>query len=126
MTYGQVADVKERLNIAESDINQDDRITRALNQADALIDLELSPYTTVPLTTGISNVIVDVANDWAAGLIQQEIINPTGQSPSGYPQTITENVLIQRAKASLARYIELSFRETDSGAIYEQSVDVDG
>lgn len=125
MTYGQVADVKERLNVAELDTTQDDRITRALNQTDALIDLELSGYVTTPLTTGISNVIIDVANDWAAGLIQQEIINPTGQSPSGYPQTITENVLIQRAKAHLARYIELNFRDTDNVVIFEQSVNVD-
>jgi hypothetical protein len=126
MPYGQLEDVKERLNVAESDTTLDTRIERALNQADALMDLELSQYTTVPLTTGISNIIIDVGNDWAAGLVQQEIINPTGQTPTGSPQTITENVLVQRAKANLARYIEITFpAETDNVVIYEQSVDFD-
>jgi hypothetical protein len=125
MTYGQIEDVKDLLNISETDDSSDTRIERALNKVDALIDLELSPYMTVPLETDVSNVIVDVANDWAAGVVQQEIINPTGQSPAGQPQTIVDNVLTQRAKANLARYIELTFRETDSGAIYEQSVDMD-
>jgi phage gp36-like protein len=117
--YGQIADVKERLHRAETDTTWDDQITRALNQAAALIDLELSPHTTVPLIEAVSNVIVDVANDWAAGLVNQEVINPTSQGDG------KENIFITRAKANLARYIEVTFRETDNVVVFEQSVDID-
>jgi hypothetical protein len=119
MTYGQIKDVKERIHLASTDTSRDDQIQRALNQADALIDLDLSQYVSVPLISGISNVIVDVANDWAAGLVQQEIINPTSQG------TGEENIFVKRAKEHLAKYIEVSFRDTSAGAMYEQSVDMD-
>lgn len=116
MTYGQIADVKERLKRAPTDTTWDDSIERALNQADALIDLELQNYTPVPITTDLSNVIIDAANDWAAGLVQQEIINPTNQGKG------EENVFIKRAKDDLARYIAITFRQTETGMIYEQPV----
>jgi hypothetical protein len=98
----------------------DDQIQRVLNQVDALIDLELSDYTTVPLTSGVSNVIVDVANDWAAGTLQEEIVNPTAQ---GTDQT--QNIFVKRAKANLARYIEVTY-ETDlqtDPQFYEQPIE---
>ena len=120
MTYGQIKDVKERLHLSSTDTTMDDQIQRSLNQVDALIDLELSSYTTVPLTAGVSNVIVDVANDWAAGTVQEEIVNPTSQ---GTDQT--GNIFIKRAKENLARYIEIIHRTVVNPVFYEQTTDID-
>lgn len=118
MTYGQIKDVKERIHLAATDTSKDDQIQRALNQVDALIDLELSQYTTVPLIAGVSNVIVDAANDWAAGIVQEEIVNPTSQ---GTDQTA--NIFVKRAKANLARYIEIVHEENTDPQFYEQPIE---
>lgn len=120
MTYGQIKDVKERIHVAESDTSMDDQIQRILNQVDALIDLELEPYTTVPLTEGVSNVIVDIANDWAAGTVQEEIVNPTSQGTDE-----SQNVFVKRAKANLARYIEVTFSSERkvNPQFYEQPIE---
>ena len=118
MTYGQIKDVKERIHVAETDTSMDDQIQRALNQVDALIDLELFPHTTVPLIGGVSNVIVDVANDWAAGTVQEEIVNPTSQGTDE-----SQNVFVKRAKANLARYIEIIHRVAVNPVFYEQPIE---
>jgi phage gp36-like protein len=120
LTYGQIEDVKERLHVAESATTRDAQIQRALNQADALIDLELSQYTTVPLTEEVSNIIVDVANDWATGIVQEEIVNPTSQ---GTDQTA--NIFVKRAKLNLARYIEITYESAlqVDPQLYEQPIE---
>lgn len=111
--------MKERLHLATTDTSMDNQIQRALNQVDTLIDLELSEYATVPLIGGVSNVIVDIANDWAAGTVQEEIVNPTSQGTD-----TTQNIFVKRAKANLARYIEVTY-ETELHVyptFYEQPI----
>jgi len=98
MTYGTLANVKQRLNL---DGNEDNRVTRAITQADALIDQELKPYTTVPLNPA-PQTIKDIAEDWAAGIVYDEVTNSTSQNPP-------PNVFTQRAKEMLCRYVAVNY-----------------
>jgi hypothetical protein len=98
MSYGTLANVKQRLNL---DDTEDSRVTRAITQADALIDQELKPYTTVPLSPA-PQTIKDIADDWAAGIVHHEVTNPTSQNPP-------PNVFTQRAKEMLCRYLAVNY-----------------
>ena len=93
--------VKERLNTPLNDSEEDSRICRAITQASVLIDQELEPYTTVPLNP-VPQVIEDCANDWAAGIVRNEVTNPSSQDSS-------PNVFIERAKETLCRYLALKW-----------------
>ena len=98
--YGSEATVIAIINATAGDTNAL-RVPRALAQAEALIDQELAPYTTVPLDPA-PQVIKDCANDWAAGIVRDEDTNPTSQNPP-------PNVFIQRAKEELCRYLATAF-----------------
>lgn len=114
-SYGSLILVKQRLNLDPDNVDQDVRITRALAQANDYIDNELQTWTTVPLASP-PDVIVQIANDWAAGIIRLEVTNPTSTNPTSVksdPANIfpgsTTNVFIEQAKASLKRYIRVTY-----------------
>ena len=94
--YGAEATVIAIINATTGDTNAL-RVPRALTQAEALIDLELKPYTNVPVAPA-PQALKDCANDWAAGIVRDESTNPTSQNPP-------PNVFVQRAKEALCRYM---------------------
>lgn len=98
--YGAEATVITIINATASDPNAL-RVPRCLAQAEALIDLELKPYCVVPVTSK-PQVLVDCANDWAAGLARDEDTNATSQNPP-------PNAFIQRAHEALCRYLAINF-----------------
>jgi hypothetical protein len=99
--YGAEATVIAIINATAGDTNAL-RVPRALAQAEALIDEELKNYTNVPVGSK-PQLLVDCANDWAAGIARDEDINPTSLNPSNPP------VFTKRAKEALCRYLAREF-----------------
>lgn len=98
--YGAEASVIAIVNATAGDTNAL-KVPRCLAQAEALIDQEIAPYATVPITPAPATLTA-VANDWAAGLVRDEGTNPTSQNPP-------PNVFIVRAKETLCRYLAINF-----------------
>jgi hypothetical protein len=103
-TYGTMYQVKHRLQVAEDFVDWDTRINDALSRADNWINAMLKTYTGVPLSSP-DPVIGDIANDYAAGLLQDEgSTNPTAVTTPGGP-----NKLRRRAEETLNKYIRTTF-----------------
>ena len=97
--YGAEATVIAIINATTGDTNAF-RVPRALAQAEALVNQEIKPYATVPITDAEHVALLkDICNDWAAGLCRGEDTNPTGT------QTPPPNLFIERAKEALCRYL---------------------
>lgn len=117
--YGDLVSVKERLNKGINETDQDERILRALSQASNFIDLELATWgATVPLSPPPA-IIVDCCNDWAAGIVRDEVTNPSAATPTVvqpdgsviFPGG-SMNIFIVRAKDTLRRYIRSTYQTT--------------
>lgn len=121
MTYGDATGVKDRLNKDPTETDWDTKITRALGQADDYINNELARWgETVPLANP-STIIKDIANDWAAGILQDETSQPTQQNPlviqgpvfgMGDVMELRQNIFTSRAKAGLTSYIRTTYSTT--------------
>jgi hypothetical protein len=94
--YGDEATVTSIINSTAGDTNAV-KIPRALVQAEGVIDATLAPWTEVPIADP-PQILKDVANDWAAGIIRDEGTNPTSENPP-------PNAFSKRAKDNLATYM---------------------
>jgi hypothetical protein len=104
MTYGNMDQVKMRLQVDDDFVEWDNRINDALTRADNWINAKLKTYTGVPLSSP-DLIISDIAADYAAGVIQEEgSTNPTANSTPGVP-----NKLRTRAEKTLNDYIRTTF-----------------
>jgi hypothetical protein len=96
--YGSVAVVQEIISASSGETTITDRLARVLTQAEALIDIILEPWAdTLPITPA-PQVLVDVANDWAAGILYDEITLATMPNPPPNP-------FLTRAKDNLDSYM---------------------
>ena len=107
--------MKGRLQKPLNDTNWDGRIIGALTDASTLINKEIQKWTAVPLST-VPDMIAQIANDWATGLLLEEDTQPTSQNPQVVQTATGEiypggamNVFLVRAKANLKRFIVITY-----------------
>jgi hypothetical protein len=89
---------------------------RALSQASNLIDNDLQAWgAIVPLSSPYPGMISDCCNDWAAGLVTDEVTTPSQNNPQVIPTEgggTRMNIFIVRAKSTLKQYIRTNFNTT--------------
>jgi len=97
MAYSDLDDVRQRLSVTVD--KHDTQLTRCITQASNWIDLQLKPYTTVPLAAPPRDII-DAEADIAAGLFREETAGRVaGERPMPH-------VLRQRGMDAVKTYIE--------------------
>ena len=118
MTYGTREAVLNRLNKDPTETDWDGKVERALDQADAEIDNELQRWGAVVPLSPAPKLIVECANDWAAGIVEDEVSQPTSQNPlvvqgpvfsPGDVLELRQNVFTLRAKRELTSYVRTSY-----------------
>jgi hypothetical protein len=118
VTYGTPTTVKTILNKDPTETDWDTKITLALSKADNWINNELAAMGEIVPLSAPPGMIVDAANDYAAGLVQDETSQPTDQNPlviqgpifgAGHLIDVRQNIFTLRAKATLREYIRLTY-----------------
>jgi hypothetical protein len=103
-SYADLDNVKQRINVNKNVVQFDNRIDRCITQTDNFINTKLKPYTGVPIPSP-DQALLDIANDYAAGLLLDEISpNPSSVNQPGMP-----NQLRARAEKNLNAYIQATF-----------------
>ena len=114
--YGDLDQVRQRLNLDPDEVEWNDRINRALAMAFNRINTKLKPYETVPLMEGYDPSIDDIANDYAAAITVEE----TGGNPTDDTEGIAKvRTLRARADRAINDYIRTTFG-VDPEAIIEK------
>jgi hypothetical protein len=106
MTYGDIAEVKPLLNLEPDMVELDNKIDDALTRADNWINYKLKRFTGTPLVSP-DNVIVNIANDYAAGLLIDE--GDTNPSSTSTAYAGGSNPIKRRAEKNLNEYIRITF-----------------
>ena len=71
--YCEVSDVKERMLVESADNSYDDSIDSTITEASRLVDLYLTPYTTVPLDV-IPDIIKYITADFASSIFKRRMM----------------------------------------------------
>jgi hypothetical protein len=109
MPYCQKGDVKFRLAIDSGDLSFDTEIEGCIEEADAVIDIKLKDYTSVPLSS-VPVLIKHVSSNLAAGLFQRRR-QPLGEFVDMKQDAATVNVYWRLGMDLLDIYIEETFSQ---------------
>ena len=110
--YGDVITVKELCNFSQNETGEDSRVLRAIAKATNLINNELQAWGQIVPLNPVPPIIADACNDWAAGIVNDEITTPSQNNALVIP---TEgggsrmNIFIVRAKKTLKDYIRTTY-----------------
>lgn len=94
--------VKSVSNIDDTNSDFDDDLRRSLNQAYSRINIQLEPYTTVPLAAP-DNMIIQIEADIGAGLFKEERVIPAEG------ERTRTHILRERGEQALADYIKTKY-----------------
>jgi len=106
--YCTLKSVKIRLNIDLDNAEFDDELTELRDEAEAYIDIRLSPYATVPLTT-VPELLSHACADLAAGLFQRQR-QPLSEIVDVKTSGVTVNVYWTLGNEKLSAYIRETYK----------------
>jgi|SRR5579875_1402559 len=107
MTYAQLSDAKNELQISTSVTTYDTELNDLLTKQDNYINLRLQKYTSLPVQTEIATQLAEIEARWAALRFRMR-----RATPQEYPQYQT---LIQNIEDEFQRFLDNNFRTSFVG-----------